>query len=146
MRALVLLLLLSVAACGKAEETPAAPAQAVTPQPIGYPDIEAKGLHGASCAYASGASMAPLVIAFADEAVMKIDGQIQRFVVDAESEGAELGSRTRYLGEGRTLLLTIERGGEQAGGASANYTGSVRLVDDAGAELFATEGAVQCGS
>ena len=146
MRALSLLLLLSVAACGEAEQAPVAARPAAKPEPIGYPDIEANNLFGASCAYASGTSMAPLVIAFADEAVMKIDGQIQRFVVDGESEGAELGTRTRYLGEGRTLLLAIERGGEQAGSASANYTGSVRLVDDAGAELFATEGAVQCGS
>ena len=146
MRALALLLLLSVAACGEAEQAPVAAAPAARPEPIGYPDIEANGLFGVSCAYASGTSMAPLVIAFADEAVMKIDGQVQRFVVDAESEGAELGTRTRYLAEGLTLLLTIEGGGEQAGGVGANYTGSVRLVDDAGAELFATEGAVQCGS
>lgn len=145
MRVASLALLLALSACGDGAETEV-PGPAITPQPIGYPDIEANGLHGASCAYASGASMAPLVLAFAEEAVMKIDGQIQRFVVDAESEGAEIGTRTRYLAEGRTLLLTIEGGGEQAGRASANSTGTVRLVDDAGAELFATEGAVQCGS
>ena len=145
MRVAALALLLALSACGDGAETEV-PGPAVTPQPIGYPDIEANGLYGASCAYASGASMAPLVLAFAEEAVMKIDGQIQRFVVDAESEGAEIGTRTRYLAEGRTLLLTIEGGGEQAGSASANSTGTVRLVDDAGAELFATEGAVQCGS
>ena len=135
------LLLLMLAACGEAGETKA-PGPAVTPQPIGYPDIEANDLHGASCAYASGTSMAPLVIAFADEAVMKIDGEIQRFRVDAESEGAERGTRTRYLAEDRVLLLTIER----TGGETVNFTGTVRLVDGAGAELFASSGAVQCGS
>ena len=133
--------LLMLAACGEAGETNA-PGPAVTPQPIGYPDIEANDLHGASCAYASGTSMAPLVIAFADEAVMKIDGEIQRFRVDAESEGAERGTRTRYLAEDRVLLLTIERTGAQ----TVNFTGTVRLVDGAGAELFANSGAVQCGS
>ena len=133
--------LLLLAACGEAGETNA-PGPAVTPQPIGYPDIEANDLHGASCAYASGTSMAPLVIAFADEAVMKMEGEIQRFRVDAESEGAERGTRTRYLAEDRVLLLTIERTGAQ----TVNFTGTVRLVDGAGAELFASSGAVQCGS
>ena len=135
------LFLLMLAACGEAGETNA-PGPAVTPQPIGYPDIEANDLHGASCAYASGTSMAPLVIAFADEAVMKIDGEIQRFRVDAESEGAERGTRTRYLAADRVLLLTIERTGAE----TVNFTGTVRLVDGAGAELFASSGAVQCGS
>ena len=135
------LFLLMLAACGEAGETKA-PGPAVTPQPIGYPDIEANDLHGASCAYASGTSMAPLVIAFADEAVMTLDGEIQRFRVDAESEGAERGTGTRYLAEDRVLLLTIERTGAQ----TVNFTGTVRLVDGAGAELFASSGAVQCGS
>ena len=135
------LFLLMLAACGEAGETNA-PGPAVTPQPIGYPDIEANDLHGASCAYASGTSMAPLVIAFADEAVMKIDGEIQRFRVDAESEGAERGTRTRYLAADRVLLLTIERTGAE----TVNFTGTVQLADGAGAELFASSGAVQCGS
>jgi hypothetical protein len=146
MRALAGLLLLSVAACGEAEETPAAPGPTITPEPIGYPDIEANGLFGASCAYASGTSIAPLVIAFADEAVMKIDGRIQRFQVDAESEGGEIGTRTRYLAEGRTLLLSIDGRSDRAGIETGNLTGTVRLLDDAGTELFATEGGVQCGS
>ena len=135
------LFLLMLAACGEAGETNA-PGPAVTPQPIGYPDIEANDLHGASCAYASGTSMAPLVIAFADEAVMKMEGEIQRFRVEAEREGAERGTRTRYLAEDRALLLTIERTGAQ----TVSFTGTVRLVDGAGAELFASSGAVQCGS
>ena len=135
------LLLLMLAACGEAGETKV-PGPTLTPQPIGYPDIEANDLHGASCAYASGTSMATLVIAFADEAVMKLDGEIQRFRVDAESEGAEHGTRTRYLAEDRVLLLTIDRTGAQ----TVNFTGTVRLVDGAGAELFANSGAVQCGS
>ena len=135
------LFLLMLAACGEAGQTNA-PGPAVTPQPIGYPEIEANDLHGASCAYASGTSMAPLVIAFADEAVMKLDGEIQRFRVDAESEGAERGTRTRYLAADRVLLLTIERTGAE----TVNFTGTVRLVDGAGAELFASSGAVQCGS
>ena len=143
MRRLFLLLLPALLACG---DTTGEPAAAVNPQPIGYPDIEANELYGASCAYASGTSMAPIVLAFPDEAVMKIDGAIHRFRVDAESEGAQLGSNSRYLAQDRVLLLTIAGEGTPAGEETADFTGTVRLMDGAGAELFATEGTVQCGA
>ena len=142
MRALALLLVFALAACDK-QPAPQPPAPAVTAQPITYSDIEANELHGASCAYASGTSMAPIVIAFAEEAVMKIDGEIHRFRVDEESEGAGLLEDSRYLAEDRVLLLTVGDRGTQAG-ERANFAGTVRLIDGAGAELLAAEGAVQC--
>jgi hypothetical protein len=145
MRALALLLLLVLAACSDADEADV-PGPTVTPQTIGYPDIEANELYGASCAYASGTSMAPIAIAFPEEAVMKIDGAIHRFRVDEESEGSQLGEDSRYLAQDRVLLLTIAGEGTPAGEETANFTGTVRLIDGAGAELFATEGTVQCGS
>jgi hypothetical protein len=145
MRALACLLLLSVASCGEAEQPPAA-AHSVTPQPIGYPDIEANGLHGASCAYASGKSMAPVVIAFADDAVMKINGAIVRFKVDAESKGFGLGTSSRYLAPDRVLLLMIGGEGDRSGHETVNFDSTVRLLDGAGAVLFETVGTVQCGS
>jgi hypothetical protein len=145
MRVAALALLLALSACADGAETEV-PRPAVTPQPIGYPDIEANDLHGASCAYASGTSMAPLVIAFADEAVMKIDGELVRFLVDNESEGAELGTRTRYLAEDRVLLLEIEGKGKPSGRETVNFNGTIRLTDSAGAMLFETAGIVQCGS
>ena len=143
MRRLFLLLLPALLACG---DTTGEPAAAVNPQPIGYPDIEANELYGASCAYASGNSMAPIVIAFPDEAVMKIDGAIRRFRVDSESEGAPLGTDARYLADDRVLLLTREGEGTPAGEEAARFTGSVRLIDGAGAVLYQTSGTVQCGS
>lgn len=141
MRTLAVLLLLALPACGEADE-PEVRGPTLTPQPIGYPDIEANGLYGASCAYASGTSMAPIVIAFPEEAVMKIGGQIHRFRFDAESEGAGTGQDSRYLAGNRVLLLTVEGDATQ----QENLTGSVRVLDDAGAEIFATAGTVQCGS
>jgi hypothetical protein len=143
MRRFSLLLLPALLACG---DTTGEPAATVNPQPIGYPDIEANELYGASCAYASGTSMAPIVIAFADEAVMKIDGAILRFRVDEESEGSWLGEDSRYLADDRVLLLTIAGEGTPASEETANFTGTVRLIDGAGAELFATKGTVQCGA
>ena len=146
MRLIVFLLALPLAGCGEAEQTPTATTPALVLQSIGYPDIEANNLFGASCAYASGKSMAPLVIAFADEAVMKIDGKIKRFQADRDSEIVELGTRTRYVARNHTLRLTIEGEGKQGGVESVNFTGTLRLLDDAGGELFAAEGSVQCGS
>lgn len=144
MRRLVLLLCPALLACGETEAEP--PAPSVTPQSITYADIEANDLFGAGCAYAPGNSMAPIVLALADEAVMKIDGQIHRFRIDPESEGAALGSDSRYLAEDRVLFLTVDGEGRPAGEGSVNFTGTVRLVDGAGTELYATTGTVQCSS
>lgn len=145
MRSLAVVMLMALSACGDAAETEV-PGPVITPQPIGYPDIEANGLHGASCAFSSGNSMAPLVLAFADEAVMKIDGSITRFRVDGESVGAERGTRTRYLAQDRVLLLTIAGDGAQQREETVRFAGTVRLLDGAGAVLFEGAGTVQCGS
>lgn len=134
-----------MAACDKPAE-PEGPGLSVAPQPITYADIESNELYGASCAYGSGTSMAPIVIAFPEEAVMKIDGEIRRYRVDPESEGSRLDANSRYLADDRVLLLTIAGEGTAGGEERANFTGTIRLIDGAGAELFATEGTVQCGA
>jgi hypothetical protein len=144
MRLFALLLFPPLLACGETDTE--VPGPAIVPQAITYPDIEANDLFGAGCAYASGTSMAPIVLATKDQAAMKIGGQVQRFRVDQESEGAVLGSRTRYLAEDRVLYLSVEGEGTPAGDETVDFTGSVRLVDGAGADLYATTGTVQCGS
>lgn len=147
MRRIALLLVPALAACSpETERGSAPPTETVVPQTIGFPDIEAHNLFGAGCAYASGTSMAPVVLALEDEAVMKIDGEIHRFVIDQESVGAEPAAERRYLARGRTLHLSIEGEGTQAGPETVNYPGSVRLLDDAGAVLYETTGTAQCGS
>jgi hypothetical protein len=145
MRALALLLLFTLPACSDAAETDI-PGPTVAPQAIAYSDIETHELYGASCAYASGTSMAPIVIAFPEEAVMKIGGEIRRFRVDEESEGAWLREDSRYLAEDRVLLLTIEGEGRRSGEETTNFSGTVRLIDGAGAVLYETAGTVQCGA
>ena len=139
MRLFALFLLFLLPGCGDASEAEV-PGPKVTPQAITYSDIEANELYDAGCAYAAGTSMAPIVMAFPDEAVMKIDGEIRRFRVDAESEGSQLGDASRYLAPDRVLLLTIARQ------ETTSLTGTVRLIDGAGAELYASEGTVQCNS
>ena len=146
MRRASLLLLPALLACGETPSGPDAPVSSVKPQAITYSDIEANNLHGAGCAFASGTSIAPIVMAAGDEAVMKIDGEIRRFRLDSESEGARSGTEARYLAEDRVLLLTIEGESAPGGEETANLTGSVRLVDGAGAVLHTSAGTVQCGS
>lgn len=147
MRRFALFLTPALFACdGVAERGAAPPTTAVTPQPIGYPDIEANDLHDAGCAYASGTSMAPIVLTLGTEAVMKIDGEIRRFVLDTESEGVEQAGDRRYLARKRTLHLSIEGEGTPAGPQTTSFPASVRLLDDAGAVLFETTGTAQCAS
>ena len=123
-----------------------APVMTVAPQAITYPDIETNNLYGSSCAYASGKSMAPVVIGFDDQAVMKIDGKIARFTLDPQSKGTRFGTGSRYLADGRVLDLAIEGEGNQTGYETVHYEGSVRLSTADGLQLYATAGTVQCGN
>ena len=145
MRAIAVLLFAALPACGDAGEADL-PGPTVSPQPITYSDIEANELYGAGCAYASGTSMAPIVIASATEAVMKLDGQIHRFRADIESEGAASPANSRYLAPDRVLHLAREGEGSRAGEEAMNFDATVRLVDGAGAVLYETSGTAQCAS
>ncbi|MGX7895301.1 hypothetical protein [Tsuneonella sp. HG222] len=138
MRAALAAVLL-LAGCGAEPDEVAPPA--LTLQPISYSDIEANDLHGASCAYASGTSMAPVALAMPDEAVIKIEGAIVRLGLDPQSQPLEAGTGSRYRGGGRVLDLSA-RPGSRAG--DLRFEGAVRLSDDQGADLFRAQGAVQC--
>lgn len=150
MRAAVLSLSIALfsTACGspQADEEPSAVTMTVVPQAISYPDIEANDLYGTSCAYASGKSMAPVVLAFNDEAVMKVDGKIERFRLDPQCKEVKLGTGSRYLSNDRVLDLAVEGEGRQAGYETVNFDGSVKLSTADGLVLYETTGTVQCGS
>ena len=146
MRAAVLAFAIMLAACSSDEdESGEAPAFSLAPQPIGYPDIEANDLHGPNCAYASGRSMAPVVIAFGDEAVMKLDGEIRRFTLDPQCREVRNGTGSRYLADDRVLDLAVDGEETQAGAGAETFDGTVRLADVDGNVLYETTGAVQCG-
>ena len=134
------------ACSGSPDKKDAAPTISLIPQAITYPDIEANKLYGASCSYASGKSMAPIVIAFNDRAVMKVDGKIESFKLDPQCTVTRQGTGSRYLGDNRVLDLAIDGEGSKQGPESINYMGSVKLSDGDGNVLYQTDGAVQCGS
>ena len=146
MRTIAFPLLALLAACGGEPQAEQDAARiSLAPQPIGYPDIETNDLYGANCAYASGRSMAPIVIAFADEAVMKIDGQIRRFTLDPQCKEVRNGTGSRYLAGDRVLDLAVEGEGTQPGDGPPTFEGSVKVSNAAGQVLYETAGSVQCG-
>ncbi len=132
-------LALLLAACSS-EVPPEEPRISVNPQPITYQDIEENALQGASCAYASGKSVAPLVMAMTDRAVMKIDGRIVPFTLDPQCKELRQGTGSRYLADDRVLDLAVtpdSRDGDR-------FEGSIELTDGEGTTLYRTEGVVQC--
>ena len=143
MRRVSLALLPLLAGCGSvADKPPIAPT--LDAQPITYMDIEAAKLTGPSCNYASGKSMAAVVMAMNDSAVMKLDGQLIHLTLDPQCNKLEKGTGSRYVAPGYVLDLAVnkESRSEQAG--KVGFTGSVRLSDGQGRVLYATDGDVQC--
>ena len=141
-RAIIALIPL-LASCGSADDKPPA-TPTLDAQPISYMDIEAAKLTGPSCNYASGKSMAAVVMAMNSQAVMKLGGALRRFTLDPQCDKLERGTGSRYVAPGYVLDLAVkkESRGEQAGKVS--FEGSVKLSDGQGRVLYSTEGDVQC--
>ena len=118
----------------------------VTPDPIGYPDMEANDLLGAACAYAPGTSMGARVIARETDAYMKIDGEMIRFAADPGSR--ELPAKTRSLYNAReySLRLEVSDGNADGGGEAEYYEGSVFLRDRWSRVVYQGTGATNCGN
>jgi hypothetical protein len=114
-------------------------------QPITYMDIESAKLTGPSCNYASGKSMAAVVMAMNDAAVMKIGGALKRFTLDPQCNKLEKGTGSRYVAPGYVLDLAVKKESRRAQAGKIGFQGSVRLSDGKGRVLYATEGDVQCG-
>ena len=142
MRWLALAMLPLLVGCGESDKSTAVPT--LNAQPISYMDIETAKLSGPSCSYASGKSMAAVVMAMNSEAVMKIGGELKRFTLDPQCDKLEKGTGSRYVAPGYVLDLAVkqERRREHAG--TIGFSGSVRLSDGKGRVLYATDGDVQC--
>ena len=122
------------------------PLELVTPEPILLPDIERYDLSGAACNFAPGTSFGTRVVARENDAFMKIDGEVVRLAADPGSQELPMKSRTLYTGKDYTLRLAIDGEGEQAGGESVNYEGTVSVRDAWGREVYEGTGLAQCGS
>jgi hypothetical protein len=139
-----LALLPLLVACGSVgNESPSAPT--LDAQPITYMDIEAAKLTGPSCNYASGKSMAAVVMAMNDAAVMKLGGALKRFTLDPQCDKLEKGTGSRYVASGYVLDLAVNKESRREQAGKVGFQGSVKLSDGKGRVLYSTEGDVQCG-
>jgi hypothetical protein len=142
MRWLALAMLPLLVGCGESDKSTAVPA--VDALPISFMDIQTAKLSGPSCNYASGKSMAALVMAMNDQAVMKLGGQLKRFRLDPQCDKLEKGTGSRYVAPGYVLDLAIKSETRSEPAGKVGFQGSVKLSDDKGRVLYSTTGDVQC--
>lgn len=122
------------------------PLQEVTPEPIGYPDIETNDLFGAGCNYAPGTSFGTRVIARQDDAWMKIEGKMVRFAADSGAQQLPLDTRSTYTSKSHVLQLKLSGEGKPSGEETVDYEGEVILRDQYGRVVYGGSGLAQCGS
>jgi hypothetical protein len=123
------------------------PARPITPQVIGYPDIEKYNLFGAGCSFAPGDSMGAIVLAQDDTAYIKLDDDLVRFASDSGSSELPMGTRTQYDGKEYQLELALERDkGTISGEETMNYPGFAIIRDANDQVVYQADGTMQCGA
>lgn len=134
-----------IAAVEKAQEIPAEP---VTLQPIGYPDIEKHNLFGAGCNFAaSGGGLGALALAMENAAFIKIEGKIERLAPDIGSPELPLDTRGKYDGKRYSITLDIAEGeGAQDGMATVNFPAKLVVRNERDQVVYEESGLAQCGS
>jgi hypothetical protein len=159
MRALLILPVLLVGACGEeprtAEEIARRTAEIervnegvalpVEPQRITYPDMERYDLLGPSCAFAPEGSMAPVALAKEDAAWMKVRGEMVKFAPDPGVQKGPALAWTKY--DGREHSLRLGLGAEVDGSTSPTgkrYEGTLELRDGKDRTVFTANGMIQC--
>lgn len=133
-----------IAAVKAAQQPPPSP---VTPDPIGYPDIEKHEMYGAGCNFALGSSMGAIVLAQPARAFMKIEGEIETFAPDAGSGELPLGVKGKYTGGAWSFVLDLAAGeGKPSGSEGVNYPARLILRNDRDQVVYNASGTAQCGS
>ena len=127
----------------------APPLREVTPEPIGFDDIEQHDISGVACNYAPGTSLGTRAIAREVDAFVKVEGEVLRLAADTGSRELPSGSHSVYDGRQYSLRLDVAGDGEPAGEGQAagvtNYEGTMSLRDSWGREVYRGTGLVQCG-
>lgn len=156
MRAMILPALALLAACGEPpemssdekvaeiEQANRGQAVPVSPDKILYPDIEQHGLTDPACAFApDGGGMAPIALAMADRAVMKVSGEIIEFAPDNGVQKGPEVAWTKY--DGREWSLRFGLGQEEPGTLSGKrYEASLELRDGKDRTVYQASGYAQC--
>jgi len=132
-----------IAAVEQANSAPP-PMREVTPEAIGYPDMERHGMMGRSCSYAPGTSLGARVIARAEDAFMKIGGEVVRLGADSGAAMLPANTRSRYIGGAYELQLELAGSGEPTAGDKRDYDGTLILRDQYGRIVYQGSGIAQC--
>lgn len=123
------------------------PPQPISPQVIGYPDIEKYNLFGAGCSFAPGTSMGAIVLAMDDTAYIKLEGEIIRLASDTGSSDLPLGAHTQYDGKEYQIELALEEDeGVLSGEETMTYPGFAIIRDANDQVVYQADGAMQCGA
>lgn len=122
----------------------APPVLDVSPEPIGYPELERHDLMGTACNYAPGTSLGTRVVAREVDAYVKINGEMLRLAADPGARELPAGSRSLYSGKTYSLQLAIAGEGKPASNG-VDYEGTVILRDAWGREVYEGTGLARCG-
>lgn len=156
MRVLILPLLLLVPACdqpdqrssddkiAEIEQANRGQAVPVAPEKILYPDIERHALTDPACAFApEGGGLAPVALAMADRAVMKVSGDIVEFAPDKGAAKGPNPAWTKY--DGREWSLRLAFGAPADGAVSGRrYAATLELRDGKDRPVYQASGYAQC--
>lgn len=133
----------AVAMVEAANRTPP-PVRGITPQPIAARERATWRLHGPGCEFVrDGSGMAADAIAFADRAVMMIDGNAATFAADPGAATLPLGARSHYVGKGLSLSLTRLES-EPRAPAGDRFAARLVVSDPQGRSVFEAEGDARC--
>ncbi|MXO73826.1 hypothetical protein GRI40_01130 [Altererythrobacter aerius] len=129
----------------KAAQVP--PPTPVTPDTIGFADVEQYDLFGAGCNFALADSGTPVALLQPERGYMKIDGKLVPFAPDAGSDVLPLGTRSRYTGAAWSLILDLSSAeGKQSGMETVDYPARFVLRNDRDQIVYQASGIAQCGS
>lgn len=126
--------------------SPAPPANTVTLGTIDYFDITKNKLYGGGCNFVGeGGGMGAILLAQAEQAVIKLDEKIVLIPADTTSTPLKQGSWTRYHDAAHTLeLKPVAEGKSTVNGVVETLPARMTLADGQGAMQFAAIGQAQC--
>lgn len=125
-----------------------APVQRVVLEPVTHNDPLGADLDGAGCAFIAGAPEQETVLLLNDAvAALKLDGQIERFAVDAGSPQLQAGPHAHYVGKRYSLRLTQMPGeAVTSGEESARWQARLDIADEFDRGVYSADGALECGA
>lgn len=124
------------------------PIKAIAPQPITLAAIEHLDLLGNSCAFApDDGRRDPVLLAFANQALMLLDGQPATLASDSAGPAGPVGTWQRYVGKALSLRIAKAGGdGVEAGSDALEWPAELTVRDEFDRIVYTRAGQLRCGS